>query len=319
MKHEIGIVTCCYKRDYAFAKAAVASVRHFLGEIPLCVVVDGNLRIDELVHTMGVIPLYVRDLKDQEFSKRVINSNFAKLAAYVEGPFERFVFIDSDVAVWGNPLPLIDLDKHDFVIMLNTPHRMQDKWQMSDEDINHFYFDIEKMKEFDPGFEVKTHPFFSTGVFATRRDCFSREEILQAMDLRAAHPGLFKFNDMPLINYMLSVRARKGNIKYQELELQFLPAKFPGREMAERFPVSFLNELNNQQADNLFLHFCGFKPYLYNWRSYKKPFTYFRAEYYRCRYGSRLLGLMHVYLHDLLHLVGKLRRKLIVRSRKVSS
>jgi len=56
---QFGIVTACWSRDYFLVKATCASIRHFLGDIPICVVIDGDFSIQELESLYDVQPLYL--------------------------------------------------------------------------------------------------------------------------------------------------------------------------------------------------------------------------------------------------------------------
>jgi len=38
-----GIITACHAGDYFLAKATCASIRHYMPEIPVCVIVDGEI------------------------------------------------------------------------------------------------------------------------------------------------------------------------------------------------------------------------------------------------------------------------------------
>lgn len=315
MSAPLGIVTCCYAGDYALVKAACASIRYYLPETPVCVIVDGDLDITPLAEKLNVSALYVRHMRDRDFAQRILQSPFAKFAAYVEGPFEQFVFIDSDVILWGNPLQGIDLERNDFVIMQNTPWPGAEETEETPETINHYYFDLAKMRSFDPEFDYRRHPFFSTGVFASRRDCFSKDDLIQAMDLRASQPGLFKFNDMPLINYMVSLRMRQNSIRYTVNHLQFLPAKFPLATLRERLPMSWRGGPPAQPTEALFLHYCGIKPYLYNLSLYQKPIAYFRADYVRRFTGSLLLGYLTIVMADTFRALRKVCKR-VLRMRK---
>src|SRR5512137_391234 len=118
---QFGIVTGCHAGDYFMAKATCASIRHFLGAVPICLVVDGDFSVAELQQTYGVIPFYVRDLQHPDLRRLCPRSGRVKLAALWEGPFERFLWMDCDAVIWGNILAAHNLTDVDFVVMRPSP------------------------------------------------------------------------------------------------------------------------------------------------------------------------------------------------------
>src|SRR5207244_11590081 len=103
-----------------------------------------------------------------EMRKLVCGNYRAKLAALWEGPFEHYVWLDSDAIVWGDFTPQIrtDVDFHIFWSEISVPPDATEipPW------LPHFYFDPQKLKPLDPEFDSRGHPYFSAGALACRRD-----------------------------------------------------------------------------------------------------------------------------------------------------
>ena len=97
-----GFVTGCHAGDKFFVQATLASMRHFCPDIPICLVVDGSFDVSDLEKEYGLLVLRVSELPSIEMRKLLCGSYCAKLAAIWEGPFERYVWLDSDAIVWGD-------------------------------------------------------------------------------------------------------------------------------------------------------------------------------------------------------------------------
>ena len=101
--------------------------------------------------------------------RKVICGNYrAKLAAMWEGPFEFYVWLDSDAIVWGDFTPQIRMDI-DFQIFWSEISIPPDATEIPAW-LPHFYFDPLKLHMFDPDFEWRGNAYFSSGAFACRRN-----------------------------------------------------------------------------------------------------------------------------------------------------
>ena len=83
-----------------------------------------------------------------------------------EGPFEFYVWIDSDAIVWGDFTPQVRMDV-DFQIFWSEISIPADATEIPAW-LPHFYFDPVKLRELDCDFDWRGHPYFSAGVFACR-------------------------------------------------------------------------------------------------------------------------------------------------------
>ena len=45
---DFGVIIGCCRRDYGFAKGTVASVRHYMPDMPICLLVDGDFPTDDM-------------------------------------------------------------------------------------------------------------------------------------------------------------------------------------------------------------------------------------------------------------------------------
>jgi hypothetical protein len=265
-----GVVTCCWKGDEQYVKATCASVRHFCPEVPLCIIVDGGITIDHWAKIYHAQTLYVRRLKNEELRGVMLNSMFAKHAALFEGPFDRFIYLDSDAVFWGDPFRSTCLDHHDFTIFGGSGRvnpAMIEKWQ----------FSLDRMRQFDPAFQLMEHPYFSAGVYGARRGCLPLDRFV-ALAREARNNGdFFKFGDQGMFNYLVFSEFERRRLSYQSVDLQFFPGHFPKPEMTARFMQSAFQTPPKSTTENLVLHFSGKKPVpCCGGPNHKTTFTCFR-------------------------------------------
>src|SRR6516225_472462 len=83
-------------------QATLASMRNYCPDVPVCLVVDGDFDVSDLEKEYRLIVLRIADLPLKEMRGLIAKSYRAKLAAMWEGPFEFYVWIDSDAIVWGD-------------------------------------------------------------------------------------------------------------------------------------------------------------------------------------------------------------------------
>jgi hypothetical protein len=299
----IGVVTCCWQGDEQLVKATCASIRHFCPKVPLCIIVDGSLDIDSWAGIYQARTLYVRNLKCEELRKAMLNSMFAKHAALFEGPFDRFIYLDSDALFWGDPFKLADLKKHDFTIFGGTGivnPVMIEKWQ----------FALDLMRQFDPSFHLLDHPYFSAGVYGARRNCLPKDRFLTLAKMARSDSLFFKFGDQGVLNYLVFSEFERKNLSYQTADLQFFPGHFPKKEMNTRFVGARFKPPPKNPSENLILHFSGKKPVpWWGGQNHKATFTCFRLLHGKFAGRSRWTGLMILCLEDLKLLASKIWSK----------
>src|SRR5919109_4135570 len=97
-----GFVTGCHAGDKFMVQATLASMRHYCPDIPICLVVDGNVDVSNLEKQYDLIVLRVSELPLERMRKLIGGSFHAKHAAMWEGPFEFYIWLDSDAIAWGD-------------------------------------------------------------------------------------------------------------------------------------------------------------------------------------------------------------------------
>lgn len=99
---DFGIIVAYYRKDYNFAKGCCASIRYFLGNIPICLIVDGTFSVRELEKTYGVCALYRDNVTNHVLRERSFGLGLPKMVSFWESPWENFLYLDADTVVWGD-------------------------------------------------------------------------------------------------------------------------------------------------------------------------------------------------------------------------
>ena len=222
VKAPFGFVTSCYSKDVFMVQATLASIKYYCPDVPICLIVDGNVDVAELEREYDLIVLRVADLPSAEMRQLIEGSTRSKLAAMWEGPFEFYVWMDSDAILWGDITPQLrtDVDFQIFWDEISIPADAEQEppW------LSHYYFDLEKLKKFDPDFEWRGHPYFCDGVFACKRGAISFSRWAEVFQWRKHEndPWTKGFNCMPMMNYLVHSLGSRGEINVVWTDLQWV-------------------------------------------------------------------------------------------------
>lgn len=284
-----GFVTGCHAGDKFMVQATLASMRHYCPELPICLIVDGDFDVSDLEKDYQPIVLRIGDLPSAEMRKLITGSFHAKHAAMWEGPFEFYVWIDSDAIVWGDFTSQIrtDLDFQIFWSEISIPPNATEipAW------LSHFYFDPLKLQQLDRDFDWRGHAYFSAGVFACRRNAIPFERYAEVEAVRGQIPGMFEFGlnskkgDMGMLNYLVHAGADRGKLKTAMTNLQHIPGHHGTAEF-ERDSAGSGWRFPNRIPRPRIAHFCGRKPFLLDRQAYSRPFTIARLEHHRRHHGQ---------------------------------
>jgi len=279
-----GFVTGCHAGDKFMVQATLASMRHYCPDVPICLTVDGDFDVSDLEREYDLIVLRVSELSSKTMHKMFSGSGRAKLTAMWEGPFEFYVWLDSDAIVWGDFTSQVrtDVDFQIFWSEISIPAEATEipPW------LPHFYFDPQKLRRFDAEFDWRGKPYFSSGAFACRRDVIPFEKWLDAELWGRETPGLFgDFYEQPLLNYFVHSMMQRGELRISMSNLQHIWGHHGKEELMEDsvgINWHFPKEIRRPRV----AHFCGRKPFLFDGQSYSRPFTIARLEHYRRHHGD---------------------------------
>ena len=286
-------------------QATLASMRHYCPAVPICLVVDGVFDVSDLEAAYNVVTLRIADIPCHQMRSLMTRSFHAKHAPMWEGPFEYYVWLDSDAIVWGDFTCQIRMEV-DFQIFGSEISLPADATEVP-EWLPHFYFDPSKLRQFDPDFDWRGHAYFSAGVFACRRNAIPFERYAEVEAVSRKVPGQFEFGDMGMLNYLVHSMALRGDLKTTMSDLQHIPGHHGIAEFEQdcagvgwRFPSG----IHRPRV----AHFCGRKPFLFDRHAYSRPFTIARLEHHRHHHGE--LGAWAALLNeDLRVLFGKVGRR----------
>lgn len=288
-------------------QATLASMRHYCPNVPICMTVDGDFDVSDLQKQYELIVLRVSELPSEPMRKLICGNHRAKLAALWEGPFEFYVWLDSDAIVWGDFTPQVRTDV-DFQIFWSDISIPSDAMKIPAW-LPHFYFDPVKLHRFDPEFEWRGHAYFSTGAFACKRNVIPFEKWMEAESWGREMPGLFAdFAEQPVLNYFVNSMTERGEIRSRMSNLQHVRGHHGTDELKRDCADSDWHFPQSIRRPRV-AHFCGHKPFVFDLDSYSRPFTIARLEHHR-RHLGRLGAWMAVLNEERHAFTGKFQRRL---------
>jgi hypothetical protein len=274
-----GFVTGCHPGDKFMVQATLASIRHYCPDVPICLVADGGVEVRDLEEQYDLRVLHTANLSDPAMRELCFGSQHAKLAAIWEGPFEQFVWLDADAIVWGDFTPQVrgDLDFQIFWSEISIPSDATEEppW------LGHFYFDLSKLLHFDPAFEWRGLPYFSTGTFACRRNAIPFEKWMEVSGWSRQGLGpIFRFGEQGQLEYLVHSGAQRGTLRVDWSDLQYA-VRHHGREEIDCDTEGYGWRLPTRISRPRVAHFPGQKPHVLNWKHYSRAFTIARLEHHR--------------------------------------
>jgi hypothetical protein len=301
-----GFVTGCHAGDKFMVQATLASMRYYRPDVPICLTVDGDFDVSDLEKEYDLIVLRVPELPSEEMRKLICGNYRAKLAALWEGPFEYYVWLDSDAIVWGDFTPQIRMDVN-FQIFWSEISIPADAPEIPSW-LPHFYFDPVKLRRFDPDFEWRGKAYFSSGAFACRRSAIPFDVWDRTESWARESPGLFAWGEMGMLNYLVYAMAQRNELKIGMSDLQHIGGHHGVDELKQDCIDSdwhFPNRIRRPRV----AHFCGRKPVLFDRNTYSRPFTIARLEHHRRRH--RHFGAWLAVLNEERQIVlSKVKRRL---------
>ena len=199
-----GVVIACYKHDYWLARASIASIRFFYPELPIFLLKDlaaGRFSTRDAEKHWGV---QVLDLGRHQWGNA--GSRLSLLPTSLPGGAGRYLYIDADICFLGRVVDRLEQIPADFVVAAS---RIDDPM---DAHVREFYYEIEKVREWDPAFQYPGF-VFNAGQFVFTPGAIPAERLNAVFDLRAK-PRLrvagLRHLDQGGLNYLLPRLAEEG-------------------------------------------------------------------------------------------------------------
>ncbi|MCL1472407.1 hypothetical protein [Argonema antarcticum] len=309
---DFGIIIACCDQDYHLAKGCCGSIRHFLGDVPICLIIDGTFSASALEKAYDVRVINKSNVKNQVLRDRSFGWGLTKMIAFWESPWSNFLVLDADTMVWGNLLKLANFK--DFDIIVDRP-----LYQDSFEDFSLFFFKPQEIEKHFPNFNWQKHlgEYFCTGTFFAKRDIFSLDEYINMLDFVAKNPNVFWLGEQGFLNLMIFRDSDEGKLRLGQSSWQVIVPKFKWEELQQRFPVEKTGPVV-QGDDACVIHWAGPKPTLYSSQVYSEPMNFSRRKCIADTQG--LTGLTADVLlkrEDIQRSLNIYQKKLVRKARKL--
>lgn len=289
--NQFGIVIPCFQGDIHFVRALCCSIRYFVGDVPICLIVDGDFSTKDLENNYGVLTLKREDITNIKLREKSFGYGLTKMVVFWESPFEKFLLIDGDTLCWGNILKLVEELHYDFDFIVDRAD-----CPPSLDYINKFYFDVEQLKKIDPQFQWENRNYFNSGVIYGTRGRLDLDEYLYHLDrhidgtnsstFTQNNSFLFKPGEMGFLNYIFFKLADLGKIKLQQFKLQIMVNDYIFEYKQPDFKLLPKERENiiDKNVEPIVLHWAGQKPFFLFDKTYSCPMNLFREKYYQDNY-----------------------------------
>lgn len=267
---DFGVVLACHGGDYALALGCVASVRQFMGNVPLAVIADGDFDISILENRFGARVIRRTDVRNRFLRESSFGWGLTKMVAFWESPWEHFLYLDSDTVLWGDVRHIADFRLMDVVI--DRP-----KYSYTKSQVETYFFSIEQLEKAYPDFRWRGRAFANSGTFFARRGSIELLEYQRLVALSQTSPGFFQCGEQGILNLLLLRAADAGRVRLGQLPLQTLVPDHPAAELQRWFPTNRgIPEVSGSAAQ--VIHWCGQKPWLVSGAAFRGPMTLFRTH-----------------------------------------
>jgi len=200
--------------DARFTRICVSSIRYFYPDLPVRLLVSGNLQpglAEELRRYWDV------GIADHP-SRGEYGWGFIKLEPLFGRPGEKFLILDSDTVLTG---PILDFWSS------TTSHFLVDDEKQSETDTKRLYYDWEKVRPIDPGaqpprFVFNSGQWLGTAGVITRSDFAPWVEWTLPRQLR--YPELFMPGDQGVLNYVFNQKANLEGLRIERQPMMRWPA-----------------------------------------------------------------------------------------------
>lgn len=266
-----GVVIAATSDHIHWVRGACASVRYFMGETPIALLLDGERSVTDLQRSYGVQVVRQSKLEQPEL-RALKGSTKAKLAALWASPFSRFLYLDADAVLWGDISRLADLERFDFV--LDAPYGIRrSRLGVMDADAANRHF---------PQFDAVRHEvdYVNTGAFFARRDVLDLGRYLELVRFTKGNPGVF-FNDQGIFNFLVFSAVDEGTLRVDQQKLQVKVGEGDTTHDSLVREFRFANGRPDLINKPVVIHWVGtLKPTMRGGQDdFFEPMTFFRRQY----------------------------------------
>lgn len=267
-----GIIIASCTSDAHYAKACLYSIRYFLGEVPVCLFVDGDTSIfDSARRISNITVMSNNELHDPWLRAHCRGWGHTKMAMLWASPFEHFLYLDADTIVWGDLLGTVKDLEYDFVV--------DQQHSYSDAEIAQWFFDPAKLLRHYPDFNYSAFRgnYACNGTFFARRGALDLELYKQAYAIQQQDDSVFYPADMGIWNFLVFYSAQKHNLHVLSQQYQVIPVDHAIRELRDDYSPLTLER--RKTPPPAVIHFCGKKAHIFSISPKVTAMNHFRCRY----------------------------------------
>jgi hypothetical protein len=201
------IYLVCTKKDFYFARVALASIRYWNESIPISLIKDqtyGHFDTHELEKILKVT-IAESSVKNMGY--------YAKLLPFIEGSSSQRIFImDADCCWCGDICELLKTETADFIADGYDPENLS-------AEMERWYF---MQPLFNQKFQNYRYPgfLFNVGHFVCNPSIFSLRDFTDLLVWKEypepAHPDCF-FHEQGMLNFLIAEKLKKSSITYRNV------------------------------------------------------------------------------------------------------
>lgn len=225
---DFGVVVPTKAEHLHWARGTCASIREFMGDTPICLVLDGDGSAEDLRSTYDVVILRREDVEPRELRDLSFGSLRTKNTALWAAPFETYLLLDADAVVWGDMRAHADFERFDFLL---------DQGGFSAESVHDWIMDVDSVRQHFPDFDARKYAsrYVNSGAYIGRRGMLDLDRYLDVIRFSRANPGVF-YGSQGLLNFMLFSALDEGLVRIEQRELQVTTGGKTRAELARLFP-----------------------------------------------------------------------------------
>lgn len=275
MSSEFGVCIASYPGDLRFGLGAIESVRHFLGDVPICVVWDGPGDLPAVRRTYSAHVLHRANTTDPWLRADSFGFGWTKMVAFWESPFDRFLYFDADAVLWGDLWSRASVEMGDrWDLIVDRPGS-----ECTQEDIDKWYVRTDLAQRVIPEFDWRRHrgDFTATGAMFVKKGVIPRASYQRYRQLAREHPALFFPGEQGALNCLIWSLQDAGILRVEGFSFHDFALDHSVEELARRFPIGPRGPLPSDEPAGV-LHWPLKKPWSVSTDVYTAPMTYFREQ-----------------------------------------
>lgn len=260
-----GIYILCHQADLRLTRGCCESIRCFAGDVPICLLVDGEASTGALERQYGCHIIRRDDVRDDALRTHSFGGwGYTKFISFWEGPFDRFLYLDSDTMMVGDICSAYaDVDAD--LIVAGDPAGVHDRRL-----IDTHWMNPEFVAKHFPDYHIEGRQYFNAGVFFGRKGVFDRDRYLGLVAMQRANPAnSFRSGDQGIFNFLTFSGMDAGALKVAVRPIQSAPLYMSAEEIAAL--NTGLGDLNGSwPGQPSILHYIDVKPSMFHEPAFRR-------------------------------------------------